>query len=59
MSNFKKPADTSSNKATTPADASRVQSAVAKAHGGAVPKGSYVGRLQGAAARHFGKSGGK
>lgn len=44
---------------TTPADASRVQRAVAAQHGGQVPKGSYVGRLQGAAAKHFGKSGGK
>lgn len=59
MRSTAKPATTSSNKATTPADASRVQSAVAKSHAGVVPKGSYVGRLQRAAALHFGKSGGK
>lgn len=44
---------------TTPSAASRVQGAVARANGGAVPQGSYVGRLQGAAARNFGKSGSK
>lgn len=31
--------------------ASRAQSAVAKQHGGKVPAGSYVGRLQQAAAK--------
>lgn len=46
-------------KPTSPADASRVQGAVASKHGGQVPKGSYVGRLQGAAAKNFGKSGSK
>ncbi len=44
---------------TTPSDASRVQSTVARVSKGAVPKGSHVGRLQRAAARNFGKSGGK
>lgn len=44
---------------TTPSAASRTQGAVARTHGGAVPKGSYVGRLQAAAARNFGKPGGK
>lgn len=44
---------------TKPADASRAQSAVAKSNGGNVPVGSYVGRLQGAAVRNYGKSGGK
>ncbi len=48
-----------SSKSTTPADASRAQSAVARENGGQVPKGSYVGRLQGAAAKNFGKSGSK
>ncbi len=44
---------------TKPADASRAQSGVALRIGGVVPKGSHVGRLQVAAARNFGKSGGK
>lgn len=44
---------------TKPSDASRIQGKVALANGGMVPKGSHVGRLQGAAARNFGKSGGK
>lgn len=44
---------------TTPAAASRVQGAIAKTHGGSVPTGSYVGKLQRAAARNYGKSGGK
>lgn len=44
---------------TTPSAASRAQKAVALANGGATPKGSYVGRLQKAAARNFGKSGSK
>lgn len=35
---------------TRPRDASRAQSAVAKQHDGVVPKGSYVGKLQRAAA---------
>jgi len=43
---------------TTPTAASRVQSAVARSNG-SVPAGSYVGRLQSAAARNFGKSGSK
>lgn len=44
---------------TKPTDASRVQSAVAKDNGGKVPAGSYVGNLQRAAVRNYGKSGGK
>jgi hypothetical protein len=44
---------------TKPKDASRVQGVVAKANGGAIPKGSFVGRMQNAADRNFGKSGGK
>ena len=44
---------------TTPKAASRVQTAIALATGGSVAKGTYVGRLQGAAASRFGKSGGK
>jgi hypothetical protein len=44
---------------TTPSAASRVQSAVARTHGGVVPKDSYAGRLQGAAIKNYGKSGGK
>ena len=35
-----------SPKPITPADVSRIQGVVARAHGGATPKGSYVGRLQ-------------
>jgi len=35
-----------SPKPITPADVSRIQGAVARTHGGATPKGSYVGRLQ-------------
>lgn len=35
---------------TTPAVSARVQGAVAKQNGGGVPKGSYIGRLQHAAA---------
>ena len=31
---------------TLPADVARMQSAVAKQHGGQVSKGSYVGRMQ-------------
>lgn len=49
----------SPNNPTTPAAASRVQGAVAKGNGGTVPKGSYAARMQGAAARNFGKSGSK
>ena len=30
----------------TPTDVARMQGVVAKQHGGAVPQGSYVGRLQ-------------
>lgn len=44
---------------TTPADAARVQSAVAKANKGQVPKGSHVGRMQKAATRNTGKPGDK
>jgi hypothetical protein len=44
---------------TTPRDASRVQAAVARSSGGSVAKGSYVGRMQAAAARNHGKSGSK
>lgn len=43
---------------TTPADASRIQGAVARTTG-SVPAGSYVGRIQAAAARNSGKSGSK
>lgn len=46
-------------KLTTPVDATRVQGIVAGKHGGQVPKGNYVGRLQRAATKNFGKSGGK
>lgn len=42
---------------TTLDDASRVQSAIAKANGGAVPKRSQASRMQRAAARNSGKSG--
>ncbi|MCC2961592.1 hypothetical protein LK540_14270 [Massilia sp. IC2-278] len=48
-----------SSSPTTPRDASRVQATVARSSGGAVPKGSYVGRLQAAAVRNQGKSGAK
>ena len=44
---------------TTPRDASRVQAASAKANGGKVASGSQASRMQTAAARNFGKSGGK
>lgn len=43
---------------STPVVASRVQGAIARSTG-SVPAGSYVGRIQGAAARNFGKSGSK
>lgn len=46
-------------KQITPEDVSRVQRAVAKKHGGQVPKGNHVGRMQRAAARHHGKPGAK
>jgi hypothetical protein len=46
-------------KLTKPVDASRAQSAIAGKHDGQVPKDSYVGRLQRAAMKNFGKSGGK
>lgn len=36
---------------TTQKAVARVQGAVAKEHGGGVPKGSYVGRLQGTVAK--------
>ena len=35
----------------TPADAARIQSAMAKANGGAVPKGSFAARAASAAAK--------
>ena len=44
---------------TTPAAASRAQSAVARTKGGVIPSNSYVTRLQRAAAINFGKSGSK
>lgn len=44
---------------TTPAAASRVQSVVAQNHQGAVPKGSVASRMATAAAKNYGKSGGK
>jgi len=47
------------SKMTTPQDASRVQGSVARSNGGVVPKGSQAGRMQRAASRNFGKSGGK
>lgn len=40
-----------SRKSTTPAVVARVQRAVAIKHGGQVPKGSYVGRMQRIAAQ--------
>lgn len=40
-----------SSKSTTPTVVARVQSAVAIKHGGQVPKGSYVGRMQRIAAQ--------
>lgn len=43
-------------KPTTPEDASRVQSAVARKHNGQVPKDSYATRLQSAAARNNAKA---
>jgi hypothetical protein len=46
-------------RATTPKDVSRIQSAFARTHGGVVPKGNHVGRMAAAAAKNFGKSGGK
>lgn len=46
-------------KPTTPSAASRVQAAAAKQGGGQVAKGSPAARMQSAAARNFGKSGGK
>lgn len=36
---------------TRPADVARVQGAVARQHGGQVPKGSYVGCMQRATAQ--------
>lgn len=44
---------------TTQKDASRMQSAVASTNGGGVPKGSYVARVQAAAARNVTKTGSK
>lgn len=44
---------------TTPQAAARVQAAYARAHGGKVPSGGQVARMQAAAARNFGKSGSK
>lgn len=42
---------------TTGAAVARVQSAVATRHGGAVPKGNYVGRMQRAVAQTQPKNG--
>lgn len=42
----------SSNTPMTPADASRIQSAAAKANGGKVPAGSFAARAQSAAAHN-------
>lgn len=42
---------------TTKGDVSRIQSAVARKHGGQVPKGSYVGRMQKFVAKNIGKAG--
>lgn len=39
------------NSLTTPMVVARVQSTVAKQHGNGVPRGSYVGRMQRAAAK--------
>jgi hypothetical protein len=44
---------------TTVATAARAQSAVARANGGQVTRGSYVGRLQAAAAKHVRQGGTK
>ena len=44
-------------KPTTGAAVARVQSAVATQHGGGVPKGSYVGRMQRTVAQAQPKSG--
>jgi hypothetical protein len=41
----------------TPADAARIQSATAKSHGGQVPKDSFAGRAQSAAAHNSGGKG--
>lgn len=41
----------SSRNSTTPTVVARVQGAVAGKHGGQVPKGSYVGRMQRVAAQ--------
>lgn len=47
------PAPRSSQKTTTrPADAARIQSAIAPQHGGGIRKGSYVGRMQRSAAKN-------
>lgn len=53
----KKSSATSKTVPTTPSVVSRVQSAVAKKSGGAIPKGSYVGRLQSTADSKSLKSG--
>jgi hypothetical protein len=43
---------------TTPDAAARIQSSEAQKHGGQVPKGSWVGRIQRTAAHNGGKGGG-
>ena len=48
------------NKAKTPmspAAAARIQSTVAKQHGGSVPKGSFAAKAQSAAAKNMAKGG--
>ena len=44
---------------TTVAAVARVQSTVARANGGRLPRGSYVGRLQATAAKHSAHGGTK
>ena len=41
----------------TTKDAARIQSGVAKVHGGGVPKGHFVGRAQKGAAKNASKGG--
>ena len=43
------------SRTTTIATVKRVQRAVANSNGGAVPKGSYVGRMQRIVKKHSGK----
>lgn len=45
-------------KPMTKADASRIQSATAKNHGGKIPKGSFAARAQAVADRSASKKGG-